>query len=621
MKSLSDIVINADLTVDTNTLYVDSTNNRVGIGTTSPQDLLHLSASSPVLRLTNTSDTGKSSIEFWDNQGGTSQSGEVFYDDSSNLFGLQANANGIVFRASNTFPGSELMRLTSAGRLGIGTTSPSTKLQVSGVIRAENNGQALDLVGTDHAYQAWYPRGTSSGRKAYMGFASGSTTSFTIMNEDTGDFKIGTNSTERIRIASAGNVGIGTTAPASKLHVTGAGSGTFRAESTSSDYPIRISGYQTTADAYIGVDSSNKLKLYVNSNDRLVINSSGNVGIGTAGPAYKLDVDGDIQINETLIAKSGADLILQARSSQVVGINSNGARTMTLDASNNVGIGTTSPGEKLDVAGNIQASGSRFIRAEYDSNHYMQLESNSSGGILKGLDGGTTTVLVRSYGDSYFNGGDFGIGTSSPSNKLHVVGDFFLKGSNTSSSTKNFQVQTGNGTSIMDFRNDAYAFFGCGQGGGSASGFIFRYNSTFGVQFTGYNYGNGSSPSYKPILMDTDLAGRSQGVYINYGITGYTAPAPTTTAEFAVRGRGTSSNYTAKFEDSSTNPLLYIKDNGNVTVGTATDSGYKFDVEGNTNTNGDYYVNGNQGWSGTINIPTNPPISITVEGGIITNVT
>lgn len=217
---------------------------------------------------------------------------------------------------------------------------------------------------------------------------------------------------------------------------------------------------------------------------------------------------------------------------------------------------------------------------------------------------------------------EVGIGTSSPSNTFHVVGETLLKGSDTSSSTKVFHVQTGDNTSIMDFRNDTYAFFGCGQGGGDASGFIFKYTSTFATQFTGYNYGNGTSPSYKPICMDTDSAGRGQGIYVNYGVSGFTAPAPTSDAEFAVRGRGTSTQFTAKFEDSSTNPLLYIKDNGNIMVGTATDSGYKLDVEGNTNTNGDYYVNNNQGWSGTITIDQspNPAIDITVEGGIITNV-
>ena len=45
------------------------------------------------------------------------------------------------------------------------------------------------------------------------------------------------------------------------------------------------------------------------------------------------------------------------------------------------------------------------------------------------------------------------------------------------------------------------------------------------------------------------------------------------------------------------------------------------DVSGNINANGDFYQNGTQGWSGTINIPTNPPVTITVQGGIITNVT
>ena len=217
-----------------------------------------------------------------------------------------------------------------------------------------------------------------------------------------------------------------------------------------------------------------------------------------------------------------------------------------------------------------------------------------------------------------------GINTSSPTNKLHIVGDLFLKGTDTSTSTKVFQVQTGDGTSIMDFRNDTYAFFGCGQGGGDASGFIFRYSSTFATQFTGYNYGNGSSPSYKPICMDADSVGRGQGIYVNYGVSGFANPAPTSDTEFAVRGRGSTTQFTAKFEDSSTNPLFYVKDNGNCMIGDSADNGYKLDVNGDLNANGDYYVNGNQGYTGTITIAQSPPapsINIDVEGGIITNVT
>ena len=87
----------------------------------------------------------------------------------------------------------------------------------------------------------------------------------------------------------------------------------------------------------------------------------------------------------------------------------------------NVGIGTTSPSQKLQVAGNIQATGTGSISSSFDANHYMRIESNSSGGILKGTDSGVITTLVRTYGDSYFNGGNVGIGTTNPTAPLHIL--------------------------------------------------------------------------------------------------------------------------------------------------------------------------------------------------------
>jgi hypothetical protein len=150
----------------------------------------------------------------------------------------------------------------------------------------------------------------------------------------------------------------------------------------------------------------------------------------------------------------------------------------------------------------------------------------------------------------------------------------------------------------MDFRGDAYAFFGCGQGGGAASGFIFRYNDTSHVQFTGYNYGNGSG-SYKPILLDTDLVGRGQGIYVNFGGTGYANPAPLSTTEFAVRGRTS---------DSSQN-VMQLRDSNN------TD---KFVVRND----GAIFTAGSQGWTGTVSCPSNPVGQRNLEftNGILTNV-
>jgi hypothetical protein len=144
-----------------------------------------------------------------------------------------------------------------------------------------------------------------------------------------------------------------------------------------------------------------------------------------------------------------------------------------------------------------------------------------------------------------------------------ISGSLAIKGGDTSASTKVFHVQTGDGTSIMDFRNNTYAFFGCGQGGGSASGFIFKYTNADYTQFSGYNYGAGAG-SYKPILLDTDDVGRSNGIFVNYSTTTNTPPSST---EFAVRGQGTtSSTFTAKFQNNSLGDILTIRDDGNVTV-------------------------------------------------------
>jgi hypothetical protein len=74
---------------------------------------------------------------------------------------------------------------------------------------------------------------------------------------------------------------------------------------------------------------------------------------------------------------------------------------------------------------------------------------------------------------------------------------------------------------------------------------------------------------------------------------------------------------------------MRLSGNKNLLIGTTTDNGEKLqvngnaDVSGNINANGDFYQNGTQGWSGTITIDQSPApaIAITVQGGIITNVT
>jgi len=180
--------------------------------------------------------------------------------------------------------------------------------------------------------------------------------------------------------------------------------------------------------------------------------------------------------------------------------------------------------------------------------------------------------------------------------KLQVSGKVFIKGTTSLTATKVFEVQNGAGESIMDFRDNQYAFFGCGQGGGSATGFIFNYSNTSYCQFSGYNYGAGAG-AYKPILLDTDIVGRGNGVFVNFGVS--TNPPPNSDTEFGVRGRtADSSTYIARFRESGNTDRFEIRADGAL------------------------FTNTLQGYTGTLSIPTNPPGSntITITNGLITNI-
>ena len=109
--------------------YWDNTNKRLGIGTTSPQRNLTIyeSSGNAVLQLANnTSGVGASD-------------GFLAYTDGTNV-GLENKENGYLSLATNA---SEKMRITSAGNVGIGTTTPTSKLEVDGDMSVTAGGVIL----------------------------------------------------------------------------------------------------------------------------------------------------------------------------------------------------------------------------------------------------------------------------------------------------------------------------------------------------------------------------------------------------------------------------------------------------------------------------------------------
>ncbi|MBK7343798.1 MAG: tail fiber domain-containing protein [Saprospiraceae bacterium] len=168
-----------------------------------------------------------------------------------------------------------------------------------------------------------------------------------------GDVEI---SGSRLHVNSSGNVGIGTNTPSSKLDIDG-------------DVEISGSRLHVNSSGYVGIGTntpSSKLDIDGDieiSGSRLHVNSSGYVGIGLNNPTDLLDINGTTRIrslpyNATLnnVVVTDDNGKLHARSVSSMNLWSQNGNNIYRN-SGNVGIGTSAPGDRLSVVGNIGASG------------------------------------------------------------------------------------------------------------------------------------------------------------------------------------------------------------------------------------------------------------------------
>jgi hypothetical protein len=481
---LSRIALAGGSATDPNTIkFLTSSSERmritaggnVGIGTTLPSVQLDIEDSSNVIiDLNTTTANANTTIRF--QEAGTVKA-TMGYEGASD----------VVLIANGGFTAGNGINIDSSNNVGIGTASPGEKLHVSGRTRVDQNSQALDLVGTDHVYSAWYPRGTSNGRKAYMGYASASATDFTVMNEDSGAFVIGTNGSERMRITSTGNVGIGTASPDYPLTVYNASGAVLKLDSGgANNSQVRFHEAGTLKGAITYLPASDQIRIY-NTGDIVTIGTN-NVGIGTTSPTQKLDVNGTARA-----VKSKIDF------------------TPTSDT----------------IALDIRGTGT--------PNDYFTL-SNATGG----------------------------------------ANDVFLP--------------------IFFYKAATY-----GYNGGTN-----RYPS--GV------YGGG----FIAAVDDTSYpSATGAGAAMHFNARTYANNGPLTNRYLFSWGSWLTTH-------------MAMTAGGNLLIGTTTDSGEKLqvngdaDISGDINADGDFYQNGTQGYTGNVTIQQpspNPPITLEINGGIITNVT
>jgi hypothetical protein len=235
-------------------------------------------------------------------------------------------------------------------------------------------------------------------------------------------------------ITEAGNVGIGTTTPNAKLDVQGTQGQLF---SVTDD----LSG-----DIFSVADISGVPILNVNSSGLVTVDGTsyfnGNVGIGTTSPDYKLDVEGDI----SLVA-AGENYAIMSPISQgmqiAVGDPADIATPLvTFDGANQrVGIGTTSPGAKLDVNSSISSSSADVIKLSQNTNGAVKAAASLG---ISVQNGGEATNAADLWFTTATNGsleermritsaGNVGINVTNPSDaRLKVLGNVIFDGYNTS---------------------------------------------------------------------------------------------------------------------------------------------------------------------------------------------
>ena len=405
-------------------------------------------------------------------------SGYVLTSDASGVGTWQAAPGG---GAGGWVDNGTVVRLlSSTDSVGIGTTSPTARLEVLGT--ATNAGDILIKgTGTDIGMMI---NNTGAGGRSY---ALNSSNNSSVQGG--GKFQVFdvTASSMRLTIDSTGKVGIGTTSPSSILHVVG---GKSRFESSGKSLYVNPNWANSNTFAFIGTIPGESMPLRLGAQEntsQFVLNTDGNVGIGTTSPTQKLDVAGTAQM-------TGFKLPTSATSGYV--LTSDAAGVGTWQAAG-AGAGWSLTGNSIsagdflgttnNVALQLKVNGVQALRLEPHATSPNVIGGYSGNSVTAGIWGATisgggssgfTNQVTLAYGTVGGGVGNIASGSFSTNsggqqntasgNKSAVGGGNFnaASGENSSVGGGVFNTTTGNNATVAGGSNNTASGYAATIGGG-----------------------------------------------------------------------------------------------------------------------------------------------------------
>lgn len=362
------------------------------------------------------------------------------------------NSSDYALRLINSTGSKELFYVRGDGNVGVGTNAPLSTLHAVSQATAPKEVATFETVGA--AGKPYVNFRAESANMGYLGWGAANNKMF-LMNYNNESIEIGTNSVSRVAVTGTGAVGVGTTNPLSNLHLNSTTADVYsRFTGSSSTNGGLMIGVGTVNQSVFLNRENTDMEFYTNNTLKAIVKAGGNFGVGTLTPNKKAELAnaGEVSLRLNNTGANTWDLTNEATQGAFQLIRGGSNVYFHIGNTGNVGVGTTSPLYRLQVndvtGGNVgvNSNGSLHINYQAEAVPRITIDRDAVGGGNAGIifkTGGTGTnagngsgigspasqklALYTSNGTNLTErmlidgNGNVGVGTAAPTSLFHTA--------------------------------------------------------------------------------------------------------------------------------------------------------------------------------------------------------